>query len=78
MSETKFKLEKALEELDEIVKKLEDKNVTLDESVKLFQKGVELSRKCSENLTQIKGSVIKLKDELDSLSGEKFDVDKDE
>lgn len=74
MSE-KFQLEKALSELEAIVRKLESKDVTLDDSVALFQKGVELSRKCTEKLTEIKGSVAKLKGELDSLTVEKFDPD---
>ena len=74
MSE-KFQLEKALSELEAIVRKLESKDVTLDDSVALFQKGVELSRKCTEKLTEIMGSVTKLKGELDSLTVEKFDPD---
>ena len=74
MSE-KFQLEKALSELEGIVRKLESKDVTLDDSMELFQKGIELSRKCAEKLTEIKGSVAKLKGELDSLTVEKFDLD---
>ena len=71
MSE-KFQLENALSELEGIVRKLESKDVTLDDSMELFQKGIELSRKCAEKLTVINGRVEKLKVDIDSLTVEKF------
>ena len=74
MSEN-FQLEKALAQLEDIVRKLESKDVTLDQSVQLFQNGVDLSRRCAEKLTEIEGSVAKLKGELESLTVEKFDLD---
>ena len=71
----KFDLEKALNKLDSIVAKLESKDVSPDERVQLFDEGVKLAKQCADKLTQIKGSVNKLKGELESLSFEKFDAD---
>lgn len=43
--------ESSLGELESIVRKLEDGDLDLEESLKLFEKGVKLSRECRERLT---------------------------
>jgi exodeoxyribonuclease VII small subunit len=48
MSEKKF--EKALERLKVIVSNLEKGDLALEESLQLFEEGVNLSRYCSERL----------------------------
>ena len=42
--------EQALKELEDIVQRLEQEEVSLEESIELYQKGVKLSKKCSEIL----------------------------
>jgi exodeoxyribonuclease VII small subunit len=44
--------EASLNQLETIVKKLEDGDLPLEESLKLFEKGVALSRECRERLTE--------------------------
>ena len=39
--------EQALKKLEGIVQRLEQDDVTLEDSIELYQKGVELSKKCS-------------------------------
>lgn len=60
--------------LDEIVKKLEGQGVGLEESIKLFNDGLELSKKCLESLNQSKGKILLLTDELNKLT-EEFNPD---
>lgn len=48
MKENSF--EKNMEELENIVKELEEGNLDLDESVKKFEDGMEISKKCNEML----------------------------
>lgn len=60
--------------LDEIVKKLEGQGIGLEESIKLFNDGLELSRKCLESLNQSKGKILLLTDELNKLT-EEFNPD---
>jgi len=48
MAEETF--EKALERLEEIVRKMETGDMTLDESLKAFEEGMHLSRFCSKKL----------------------------
>jgi exodeoxyribonuclease VII small subunit len=42
--------EQALKELEHIVQELEKENVSLERSIELYQKGVELSKECSDLL----------------------------
>ncbi|MDG1463194.1 MAG: exodeoxyribonuclease VII small subunit [Gammaproteobacteria bacterium] len=46
----KIDLEKSLQELESIVETLEDGELSLEESLKHFEKGVKLSRECQAAL----------------------------
>ncbi len=50
-----MEFEKVLQELEEIAKKMEDKQTTLDESLALFDKGVKKSSECLKVLNETKG-----------------------
>lgn len=64
MSEKNQTFETSLQELEKIVRRLEDGDLALEESLKLFEKGVRLSRECQERLNQAERRIeILLKDE---------------
>jgi exodeoxyribonuclease VII small subunit len=44
--------ETSLEELERIVRELEQGELTLEKSLDLFEQGVKLSRECQDRLTQ--------------------------
>ncbi len=48
----KAEFEKSLSRLEEIVKKLENGNLSLEEAMKLFEEGVQLSRSCQKQLEE--------------------------
>ena len=52
--------EEAMKELEETVKKLESGEVTLDESMALFEKGISLSRTCQKLLDEAQLKITKL------------------
>ena len=53
MSSAKPKtFETSLEELERIVRELEQGELTLEKSLELFEQGVKLSRDCQERLSQ--------------------------
>ena len=53
MSDSKPKnCEASLEELERIVRQLEQGELTLEKSLELFEQGVKLSRDCQERLNQ--------------------------
>jgi exodeoxyribonuclease VII small subunit len=52
--------ERAIEELESIVKRLEDGNVPLEESVQIYERGEALKRRCEELLRQAEARVEKI------------------
>ena len=68
MAEIK-KFEDALGELEAIVKQLEG-DIPLDEAVKAFEKGIELSKVCIADLTAEKGKLALLVDDINNLTEE--------
>lgn len=55
-----IKYEDAVKELDEIVSRLENGTVSLDESIKLFEKGTKLAGICSDKLKKAEQKITML------------------
>ena len=71
--------ERSLARLEEVVKKLENANLPLDEAMKLFEEGVELSRDCQKQLEQAEGRVEILMKKADGkLAPEPFEPEAEE
>ena len=60
MSEKKMGFEASMARLEQIVKLLERGEVSLDESLKLYQEGTELVRTCGQMLDQAQMQVTKV------------------
>jgi exodeoxyribonuclease VII small subunit len=56
----KLTFEKAIEELESIVKRLEEGKVPLEESVAIYERGEMLKRRCEELLRQAEARVEKI------------------
>lgn len=68
--------ERSLARLEEIVRKLENANISLDEAMRLFEEGVQLSRECQKQLEEAEGKVeILLKKADGQLVAEPFAPD---
>ena len=61
--------EESLKELESIVNQLEDGDLALEESLKLFEDGVRLSRECRERLTAAERRIDVLMKEADGSLG---------
>lgn len=55
-----FDFEKSFKELEKIADSLENEKISLDESILLFEKGVKLSKECTEYLENTKQKIISL------------------
>ena len=55
-----FDFEKSIKELEKIANSLENEQISLDESIALFEKGVMLSKDCSEYLESVKQKIVAL------------------
>jgi exodeoxyribonuclease VII small subunit len=49
--------EKAFQQLEEIVKRLEGEELPLDESLRLFEEGIRLSRFCHQRLEAVEKKI---------------------
>ncbi len=67
--------ETALKELEQIVERMENGQLTLDESLKFFERGVELSRICQNSLKQAEQKVEILMEKAGAVEAERFDPD---
>jgi len=59
-SSTPVNFEAALAELEKIVEKMESGEQSLEESLKSFQRGIELTRACQQGLKEAEQRVEKL------------------
>jgi exodeoxyribonuclease VII small subunit len=68
--------ERSLGRLEEVVKRLESADLSLDEAMKLFEEGVTLSRECQKQLEEAEGRIeILLKKAGGKIEVQPFDVD---
>ncbi len=60
MDVKKLSFERAIEDLESIVKRLEEGKVPLEESVQIYERGEALKRRCEELLRQAEARVDKI------------------
>lgn len=65
MSDLNF--EKALVELEKIVDKLENEELSLDESLKIFEEGINLYRFCNKELSDAEKKISLIVQENDGF-----------
>jgi exodeoxyribonuclease VII small subunit len=75
---TDIKFEDALQRLEQIVDQLETGDLPLEESLKVFEEGVALARRCGKYLEEAEKRIeVLTKDESGLLKAEPFEWDKD-
>lgn len=55
-----FKLEEAFDELEAIIEKLEDEDISLEASFNEYKKGMELIKKCNASIDKVEKQVLVL------------------
>ena len=79
MARKKKTYEEAAERLEEIVEKLENSDVSLEESINLYKEGMELTIFCRQKLESVRQEVEELKKNFDgSFSLKPFNADLEE
>ena len=68
--ENKIEFESALVQLEKIVEKLEDENLSLEDSIKSFETGVKLVKDCQNHLRDAELKVSKLMDSGEAIESE--------
>jgi exodeoxyribonuclease VII small subunit len=67
--------ESCLQGLEEIVEKLEEPDLPLEKSLKLFEDGIKHARSCEKKLKEAEGKVEKLIEQNGILKKEKFSAE---
>lgn len=67
-----IKFEEALDELETLVEELEEGELSLEESLKAFEKGIRLTRDCQQALSDAEQKVRLLIEENDELQEQDF------
>lgn len=68
--------EEMMKDLEQIAKDLESGNLSLDDSVKKFEEGMEISKSCSKILEDAEKKIsILIKDSNGNLTEEDFSVE---
>lgn len=70
--QTGFNFEEALEELEELVTSMEEGDLSLEDSLKAFEKGIKLTRECQTALKKAEQKVQVLLDENGSTEDLEF------
>lgn len=69
--------EKSLDELEQLVQRMEHGELSLDESLKAYERGVSLYRRCQSALEQAELKVRLLADPADPAAAVPFEPDPD-
>ena len=70
-----LKFEDALQELEDLVEQMEDGSLSLDDSLKAFERGIALTRQCSSALKQAELKVQSLTEAGDLVDFDTEDID---
>lgn len=70
-----FNFEQALKELEELVGRMEQGDLSLEESLKAFERGIELTRNCQQALQEAEQKVEILINKSDQARAVPFEED---
>ncbi len=74
MAKKKLNFEQSLNRLEEIVEKMQNSEISLDNSLELYKEGIELSLFCSDSLSIIEKEVTELQKSSEGFIKKSFDV----
>lgn len=60
-------IEEGLQKLDEIVEKLESRDISLEDSFAMYQKGMEVLKQCSQKIDRVEKRMLQI-DKVGDLS----------
>ena len=62
-NEKELKLEEALDQIDALLNQMGDKDVSLEETFRLYQEGMRLLKNCSEQIDRVEKQMIQIDEE---------------
>ncbi len=74
---TELNFEKSLHELEQLVEKMEEGDISLEESLKYFERGIALTRSCQKALSEAEQKIRILLDKTEGAELDEFEPDND-
>lgn len=68
-------LDEKIDELEKLLARLESDNVSVEEGIALFEKGIAMTKDCLRELNATKGKITQLKKEMDGLIEQPLDIE---
>lgn len=72
MNKKEVNFEELIEKLEDITNKLEKEQLSLDESVKLFEEGMQISKECNSKLEDAEKRITILINQNNEIKEENF------
>ncbi len=69
VSVQEYSLEEAFEQIEDTIARLEDEDITLEDSFRAYQEGMKLLKYCNEKIDRVEKQVLKINEdgELDEF-----------
>ncbi len=61
--EKELSLEEAFEQIEEVIARLEDEEITLEESFQEYNRGMQLLKHCNEAIDKVEKKVLQINEE---------------
>ena len=58
-----FRLETAFDQIEQLLQKLQEGEVSLEESFRLYEQGLKLLQKCNENIDHVEKQMLQIDEE---------------
>ena len=58
-----FRLETAFDQIEQLLQKLQEGEVSLEESFRLYEQGMKLVQKCNENIDHVEKQMLQIDEE---------------
>ena len=58
-----FRLETAFDQIEQLLQKLQEGEVSLEESFRLYEQGMKLLQKCNENIDHVEKQMLQIDQE---------------
>ena len=68
-----MELESKLQELQNITEQIENPDLSIDDSIALYEKGAKLAKDCLASINKVKGKINIIKQDLESFQEERFE-----
>ncbi len=73
-----YPFEESLEKLEQLVERMEEGDLSLEDSLKTFEEGIKLTRECQQALAKAEQKVKMLIEESGEVTAVDFDTDEDD